>query len=81
MKILLEVYSASEPPDDEEPKQVFSMSGDFWITAHYKAGDWIDDAGHAVVNVVVWCELPHPANFMEMIPKTLYEEIERESSI
>lgn len=81
MKILVQVYSASDPPDDEDPKQVFSTSGDSWITARYHVGDWTDDAGHAVVNVAVWCELPHPANFMEVITKTSYEEIERESSI
>lgn len=81
MKILVEVYSASEPPDDEESKQVFSTGGESWLNARYKAGDWIDDVGHAVVNVVVWCELPHPANFMEVTTKTCYEEIERQTSI
>jgi hypothetical protein len=75
IRTLLEIRDSSEVPNDEDPKQAFSMGGDFWMEGHYSqaGGEWIDANGHAIVNVICWCELPHPANLTEVITKTVYE--------
>ena len=83
IRTLLEIHDNSAVPKDEDPKQVFLLNGDYWVTGHYSqvGGEWIDENGHGLVNVLCWCEMPHPANLTEITLRTFYEVSRTEVTI
>lgn len=66
-KVELQVFDVTQVPSDSEPKQVFAIGGDeeYWDTARFVRGRWLDSANNEFANVVLWCEIPHPATFQE----------------
>lgn len=69
-KITMEVFDVNTAPSDSDPKQVFAIGGDeeYWETARYVRGRWIDHVGNEFANVVLWCEIPHPSTFADKEP-------------
>lgn len=65
-KIEIEIFDANVIPTDSEMRQVFVIGGDRdgWEQGRYVHGKWVDFVGNEWANVVLWCELPHPATFI-----------------